>query len=545
MSESVQMPWWRGAVIYQIYPRSFHDSNGDGVGDLTGIVQRLDHIASLGVDAIWISPFFKSPMRDFGYDISDYRSVDPIFGTNEDFDRLVAEAHERGLKVVIDMVLAHCSDEHAWFEESRQSRDNAKADWYVWAGAKPDGSPPNNWQSVFGGASWHWDSRRSQYYLHHFLKSQPNLNWRNPEVVDAMLGEAEFWLERGVDGLRLDAITTLVHDGLLRDNPPVVDDGKVNFGGTHKSPFAHQTHLYDRDQPEIMECFARLRALTDRFPDRFMLGEIADVDSIEATARYTQGNRALHSGYTFELTQQAYGWDHFHEVIGRFEELIGDGWPTYAFGNHDCVRTVSRWGAEGATKDDQAALAKMLMACLLSLRGSVCIYQGEELGLTDADLDFADLRDPWGIEFYPAHKGRDGCRTPMPWVADAANAGFGDGKPWLPVPDEHRLSAADRQSDDPESVLNAYRRFLAWRREHRAMIVGDFVMAETEAPVFAFERQLEDQRIFCAFNLSNRPATVSLAGDWRPMTGPGPTAGLDDGQVSLPPFGAFFAEAGS
>ena len=543
MSEPVQQPWWRGAVIYQIYPRSFRDSNGDGIGDLPGIIEKLDHIAGLGVDAVWISPFFKSPMRDFGYDVSDYRAVEPIFGTNADFDRLIAEAHERGLKVIIDMVLAHCSDEHAWFQESRQSRDNAKADWFVWADAKPDGSPPSNWQSVFGGPSWQWDSRRSQYFLHHFLKSQPNLNWHNPDVVDAMLGEVEYWLERGVDGLRLDAITTLVHDAKLRDNPAVGDDGHTDFGGGHKSPFAHQRHLYDRDRPEIMDCFRKLRALTDRYPDRFMLGEIADVDSIEATARYTKGTRALHSGYTFQLTQQAYGWDHFHRVVGRFESLIGDGWPTYAFSNHDCVRAISRWSTSPDTEGDHAALAKMLMACLLSLRGSICLYQGEELALTEADLDFEDLQDPWGIEFYPAHKGRDGCRTPLPWTADGENAGFGAGRPWLPVPDEHRLLAVDRQSADPASVLNAWRRFLAWRREHRALVVGDLVFVQTAAPAFAFERRSGDETMLCAFNLGNEPASMTLRGNWKPMEGHGFSTDLRNGEVSMPPFGVFFGEA--
>ena len=544
MSQSVQDPWWRGAVIYQIYPRSFCDHSGDGVGDLAGIVDKLDHVAGLGVDAVWISPFFKSPMRDFGYDVSDYRTVDPMFGSNADFDRLIAAAHARGLKVIVDMVLAHCSDEHAWFQESRQSRDNPKADWFVWADAKPDGSPPNNWQSVFGGPSWHWDSRRNQYFLHHFLKSQPNLNWHNEAVVEAMLGETEYWLDRGVDGLRLDAITTLVHDAALRDNPPAAP-GSTDFGG-HTSPFARQQHVYDRDRPEIMDRFRRLRALTDRYPDRVMVGEIADVDSIDATARYTQGTAALHTGYTFQLTQRTFGWEHLRQVIGRFEALIGDGWPTYAFSNHDCVRAVSRWGSLPETAGDRAALAKLLAACLLSLRGSVCIYQGEELGLTEADLDQADLRDPWGIEFYPAHKGRDGCRTPMPWNSEAENAGFGAGRPWLPIPREHLALAVDRQSGDPGSVLCAFRRFLAWRRGQPALRLGAFRMVEMPAPVFAFERELAGRTLLCAFNLSNQAVQVDLGDDWRPLDGHGFTATLDGDTLALPAFGAFFAEpAGS
>ncbi|HWU86792.1 MAG TPA: alpha-amylase family glycosyl hydrolase, partial [Kofleriaceae bacterium] len=404
-------PWWRGAVIYQIYPRSFRDSNGDGIGDLPGIIAGLDHIAELGVDAIWISPFFRSPMKDFGYDVADYRAVDPIFGEDADVDRLVAAAHARGLRVLIDLVLPHSSEQHPWFQESRASRDNPRADWYVWADARPDGSPPNNWLSVFGGPSWQWEVRRQQYYLHHFLREQPNLNWHNPAVIEAMLGEARFWLDRGIDGFRLDAITTLVHDPLLRDNPPR-DPTAASFDNPAPafSPFRFQAHVHDRDQPQLLRMLERVRALVEPY-GAFTMGEIGDVDNVEATARYTSASAArLHTGYSFLLTQPVFDREHLRRVVHAFETQVVDGWTTYAFSNHDVPRAVSRWGALPELSGDREALAALLHACLFSLRGSVCLYQGEELGLTEAVVPRERMVDPWGIEFWPLFPGRDGSR---------------------------------------------------------------------------------------------------------------------------------------
>jgi alpha-glucosidase len=538
-------PWWRGAIIYQIYPRSFLDANGDGIGDLPGVRSRLDYIASLGVDAIWISPFYRSPMKDFGYDVADYRAVDPMFGTDADFHALLADAHARGLRVIIDLVLPHSSDQHAWFQESRQSRDNPRADWYVWADPRPDGTPPNNWLAVFGGPAWQWEARRAQYYLHYFLREQPNLNWNNPAVVEAMLGEARFWLERGVDGFRLDAITTLVHDPLLRDNPPLDPHAEtLDIPGPAFSPYLMQGHVHDRDQPQILGLLEQLRAVCDEY-GAFTMGEIADVDSVSATARYTGASR-LHTGYSFLLTQERFGTDRFRRVVCAFEEAVREGWTTYAFSNHDVMRAVSRWGALPEATGDPAALARLLLACLFTMRGNACLYQGEELGLTQAELPPEQLVDPWGVEFWPMFRGRDGCRTPIPWRAGEPQAGFTSGAPWLPIPEEHRALAVDAQEADPSSVLAACRRLLRFRAAHPALRTGDLVVRECDPPIWAIERSGDGERLLCAFNLSNRPASWAIEDDagWRPIDGHGFAARLDGRTLHLPAFGAFFAAAG-
>lgn len=536
----MQTEWWRGAIIYQIYPRSFFDANGDGTGDIPGITAKLDFIRSLGVDAIWISPFFKSPMRDFGYDVSDYRTVDPIFGTNADFASFISAAHERNLKVVIDLVLAHTSDEHAWFQESRQNATNPKADWYVWADPKSDGTAPNNWLSVFGGSAWQWDSRRSQYYLHHFLRSQPNLNWHHRPVVDAMFAEAKFWLEAGVDGFRLDAITTLAHDTELRDNPVRPKELQALRFADSNNPFTWQDPIYTRDQPRVMESLAELRALTDQYKDRYLIGEIADVDMITVSAKYTQTGRHLHSSYNFELMQLAFSSAYLRGVIEKTESLLGNGWTTWAMSNHDNIRVVSRFGMLDQLKGDDRSLAKLLLGILLSLRGGACLYEGEELGLTQAEIAFDDLQDPYGIEFWPDFKGRDGCRTPIPWSSKLPNAGFSGVKPWLPVPPEHYALAVDTQENAEQSVLQACRRFLHWRKEHPALVRGDLTLVSSVDPVLAFERTGEGDRILCVFNLSNTEASHPLAEDWRPVDGHGFTAKRAGDQLVLPPFGAAF-----
>jgi alpha-glucosidase len=528
--------WWRGAIIYQIYPRSFFDTNGDGIGDMAGVNQKLDYICSLGVDALWISPFFKSPMRDFGYDVADYRAVDPIFGTNQDFVALISSAHRRGLKIIIDMVLAHTSDEHSWFQESRPSRTNAKADWYVWVDPKPDGTPPNNWQAAFGGSAWQWDSRRRQYYLHHYLRSQPNLNWYNQKVVDAMFEEVRFWLETGVDGLRLDAITTLAHDSELRDNPPRrVDQHDLQ-------PIAWQEWIYTRDQPRTLEVLGQLRSLINQYDDRYLIGEVADVDLITVSAKYTRTGKHLHSCYNFALMQSTFSASFLKGVIEKTEAVLDAGWTTWAMSNHDNMRVVSRFGQSADLHGNNRALAKVLMAAVLSLRGGACVYQGEELGLTEAEIDFADLRDPWGIEFWPDFKGRDGCRTPMPWSSQLPNAGFSTAKPWLPVPREHLGLAVDKQEEDPDSVLRTFRTFMAWRKQHPALAVGDLAMVASTDPLLAFERSWEGERLLCVFNFSNREVSQPISSDWRPIDGHGFGATLEGHQLVLSPFGAWFGQ---
>ncbi|NYH49351.1 alpha-glucosidase [Xanthomonas arboricola] len=511
-----QTPWWRGAVIYQIYPRSFLDSNGDGVGDLPGIIAKLDYIAKLGVDAIWISPFFKSPMADFGYDIADYRAVDPLFGTLDDFDRLLDKAHGLGLKVMIDQVLSHTSIAHAWFQESRQDRTNAKADWYVWADPREDGTPPNNWLSLFGGVAWQWEPRREQYYLHNFLVDQPDLNFHNAEVQQATLDNVRFWLDRGVDGFRLDAVNFCFHDAQLRDNPAKPADKRVGRGFSADNPYAYQYHYFNNTQPENLAFLERLRGLLDLYPNAVSLGEISSEDSLATTAEYTAHGR-LHMGYSFELLVQDYSAAYIRETVSRLEATMLEGWPCWAISNHDVVRAVTRWGGADASP----RFARMVVAMLCSLRGSICLYQGEELGLGEADVAFEDLRDPYGITFWPTFKGRDGCRTPMPWT-DAPSAGFSSGKPWLPLAEEHRAAAVSVQQDDPLSVLSAVRQFLAWRRGEPALREGAITFYDTAEPVLMFRREHAGQVMLLAFNLSADAAELGLpAGAWKQVDVPG------------------------
>ncbi|MBI2381277.1 MAG: alpha-glucosidase [Gammaproteobacteria bacterium] len=531
-------PWWRGAVTYQIYPRSFLDSDGDGVGDLPGIYSRLDYIAGLGVDAIWISPFFKSPMADFGYDIADYRAVDPLFGSLEDFDRIVERAHGLGLKLMIDQVLSHTSAEHAWFKESRESRDNPKADWYVWADAKADGSPPNNWLSIFGGVAWTWEPRRGQYYLHNFLSSQPDLNFHNPEVRAAALDNLRFWLARGVDGLRLDAINFCFHDRLLRDNPPKPEALRTGRGFSADNPYAFQYHWYNNTQPGNLEFLQELRALLDEFPDVAALGEISSEDSLATTAEYTAAGR-LHMGYSFELLTADFSAGHIRRTVTELEAQLSEGWPCWAISNHDVVRVASRWG--GA--NPPPTLAPMLSALVSSLRGSVCVYQGEELGLTEAELPFEALQDPYGIAFWPSFKGRDGCRTPMPWDP-SPDAGFTSGKPWLPVSEDHRALAVSVQEAQADSCLQHFRRFLAWRRGQPALRWGAVQMLDTPEPVLAFLREHEGQSLLCAFNLGAEAVDLSLAlaGEAQVLEGHGLAGGaFSGGRLRLPGHGVLFA----
>jgi alpha-glucosidase len=527
--------WWRGAVIYQIYPRSFADTNGDGIGDLPGIAARLPYIASLGVDAIWLCPFYVSPQKDFGYDVADYFQVDPAYGTLQDFEALVDRAHELGLKVMIDQVWSHTSNEHPWFKASRAHKVGAYADWYVWADPAPDGTPPNNWLSVFGGSAWTWEPRRRQYYLHHFLSSQPQLNLRNERVLAALGRVARFWLKRGVDGFRLDAIDFLLHDPLLRSNPAVPPpDGEIPV-----RLFRLQQHRFDMLQPGVVDLAAMLRRLIDRyFPGVATLGEVSSEEgAIGRIGNYTgaRGGR-LHMAYTLGFMKRPFSRELFLDAIA--ESVPADeGWICWTFSNHDVERAISRWSGGKPTDE----FARLLMVLLLTMRGSLCIYQGEELGLPEARLRSKDLRDPYGITFYPEFRGRDGSRTPMPWRHDAPHAGFTSGTPWLPIPDDHVARAVDRQDANPASLLNAWRRFLHWRKSHEALRTGDLHIVPTPAPFVAFERFNDRQRILVVLNFGAQPATLPLdaLGEVQPLDALDCEPSPENGRLTLPPWGVF------
>lgn len=490
------LKWWRGAAIYQIYPRSFADSDGDGIGDLSGITQRLEYIAGLGVDAIWLSPFFTSPMRDFGYDVADYCGVDPVFGTLADFDALVERAHGLKLKLIIDQVYSHSSDQHAWFQDSRSGRDSAKSNWYVWADAKPDGSPPNNWQSVFGGPAWQWEARRGQYYLHNFLAEQPDLNLHNPAVQDALLEVARFWLDRGVDGFRIDAINFAMHDPQLRDNPPAA------AGGKRTRPFDFQQHLYNQSHGDIVKFVERLRRTTDDYRERFTLAEVGGEEPLAEMRAFTNGEARLNSAYGFDFL---YAQDLTPALVARVAEdwPEGAGWPTWAFENHDAPRAISRW----ADDTNRETFARMKILLLAALRGSIILYQGEELGLPQVEVPFDQLRDPEAIANWPHTLSRDGARTPMPWSSNAPNLGFSNAEPWLPVGDPHRGLAVDRQSADARSLLHFTQACLALRKQRRALHHGAMELVETGEQRLVFDRSHGSERLRCTFNLSDQPVT--------------------------------------
>jgi len=523
--------WWRGAVIYQIYPRSFYDSNGDGIGDLPGIVEKLEYVASLGVDAIWLSPVFPSPMRDFGYDIADYRGIDPIFGSNNDFDLLIERAHALGLRLIIDQVYSHTSDRHPWFLESRADASNPRADWYVWADARPDGTPPNNWLSYFGGPAWSWDTRRRQYYLHNFLAEQPDLNFHHPDVRQAVIDVARYWLDRGVDGFRLDVANYYFHDQRLRDNP-------VSDASRPRRPYSFQRHHYNRSQPETLQFLKTLRELVNQYPGCMTVAEIASSSHIRRSIEYTEGNERLHTAYSFIFLECE---SLTPEMVRRALEAWDskDAWPSWSFSNHDVKRAVSRWGGH----DPDPGFAKIIFALLCALRGTVFIYQGEELGLPQADIPFEKLRDPEAIRFWPENLGRDGSRSPMPWKSRRINAGFSRGEPWLPVDPRHAAMAVDQQELPSDSMLNFARAFLGLRKEHTALIQGEIVFHDCVDQVILFERVDSHQRLLCAFNLSSSPVDFALPVEIDPddLLDTGLEARIDRRQARLPGYGGLLA----
>jgi alpha-glucosidase len=530
--------WWRGAAIYQVYPRSFQDTDGDGVGDLPGITRRLGHIASLGVDAVWISPFYKSPMKDYGYDVADYCDVDPLFGTLADFDALVEEAHRLGLKVLIDFVPSHTSSEHPWFLESRASRAGPKAGWYIWADARPDGTPPNNWLSVFGGSAWEWEPRRGQYYLHNFLKEQPDLNFHNPEVIAALLDQAEFWLRRGVAGFRIDAIDYGVHDPLLRDNPARPPEAGPGMG--HGTPYGQQLHLFSKSRPELGDLFFKpMHALTERHGGRVLLGEISGEHALERIGDYTDGG-GLDIAYSFDLLSCELTVPAIRGIIERMEAAIGGGWVCWSFANHDVTRPTTRFGGDSPSE----ALRLLIPVLLGALRGTLCLYQGEELGLEEAELSYEQIKDPWGKTLWPTVKGRDGCRTPMPWSSPEPHAGFTTGEPWLPIPESHRRRAVDLQEASEGSTLQMVRRYLRWRREQPTLRRGDIELRDVGPEVLAFARGLDDRRTLCLFNLSPRGQSVPVPTGEVRLAAPG-VERATDGTLALPAHGWLFAELSS
>ena len=443
---------WKNKVIYQIYPRSFQDTSGNGIGDLNGISSRVDYIADLGVDYIWISPFFESPQKDFGYDVSNYRKVDKIFGSNDDFKRLIDVFHKKGIGVITDLVLSHTSDEHEWFKESRNSKINQHKDWYVWQDGEP-GSPPNNWLSVFGGSAWKWDETREQYYLHNFLDSQPDLNFHNQEVQDQMLSEINFWLDFGVDGFRFDVINFLYHDKQLRNNPAKDPRHVRPLGFNKDNPYGLQVHKFDNTQPETLEYLTRIRALLDKY-NAISVGEIVSESPLEIIGEYANENR-LHMAYCFEFLSEEFDFLQTDKIVKDFFLNNPNSWPCWSFSNHDSMRIASRIDVE----------PKNIMQKLLELDGNICIYQGEELGLRETNIAYEDLQDPFGKNFWPEFKGRDGCRTPMPWNSNEKNLGFSESTPWLPSNNEYVLNSVNEQIENNNSMLNFTKKLIRKRKK--------------------------------------------------------------------------------
>lgn len=530
--------WWRGAVIYHIYPRSFRDASGDGVGDLRGILERLDYIESLGVDAIWISPFVRSPMRDFGYDVSNYCDVDPLFGTLDDFTELLAAAHARGINVLIDQVFSHTSNEHPWFLESRSGPDNPKADWYVWADPKPDGAPPNNWLSIFGGSAWQWEPRRGQYYLHNFLREQPDLNFHSPAVRAAVLEVCKFWFDLGVDGFRLDVCPFYFHDAELRDNP--VNPKRPKGRHFMFNPHTLQLQRYNVAQPENLAFLEEMRALADAAEGRVLLGELHEIEGLDLLRDYTAPGR-LHMAYGYWLLGAEKIDASLIADLARALHLDeAGGVPCWSLDNHDFIRIQTRLGLDAASHD----LPLALLAALSCMPGSLCLYQGGELGLEQAEIPYERLIDPYGREFYPAFEGRDGSRTPMPWTEKDEHCGFSATEPWLPIPETHRRRAVSIQDTEPGSYLNRLRRFFAWRKQYPEFQSGGFELMPRDDEVLAFSRTLGTESILCLFNFTADEVRVEMneAQLGAKLRGHGFGAAREHGIVRLPAWGAYFGK---
>jgi alpha-glucosidase len=484
--------WWRDGVIYQIYPRSFADSNDDGIGDLKGIISKLDYLADLGVDGLWLSPINPSPDKDFGYDVADYFDIDPKFGTMDDFKLLIEEAHKRGLHIIMDLVLNHTSDQNEWFKESRSSKDNPKRDWYLWR------DKPNNWRSVFGGPGWQFDEATNQYYFHMFVPGQPDLNWRNPEVYQKMMDVFHFWLDRGVDGFRLDVFNEYFKDAQFRDNPR-------KFG---IRAFDAQQHVYDVSQPEMFTAIKDIRGILDSYQDRYVVGETF-LANTEQSAQYI-GENKLHAGFNFDFLFCPWNPERFLNIINKWDSLLSDAWPNYVLNNHDQPRSASRYG-QG--EDDERL--KVAAAMLLTLRGTPFLYYGEEIGMRNTHLKRSELQDPVGIRFWPLPVGRDGCRSPMQWNSEE-NAGFGKGKPWNKVHANYTERNVEKQKADPRSLFNFYKRLLTVRKTTPTLQKGSFVPLTYEPRrLLAYLRQDADQTVLIALNFGRRKVRLALGPELR------------------------------
>jgi alpha-glucosidase len=486
--------WWQRAVIYQVYPRSFQDSNGDGVGDIDGMRRRLAYLAELGIDAVWISPIYPSPMADFGYDVSDYCDIDPLFGTLEAFDALVAEAHALGLRIILDFVPNHSSEHHPWFVESRSSRQSAKRDWYIWRDAAPDGGPPNNWLSNFGGSAWQWDEATRQYYYHAFLKEQPDLNWRNPEVQAAMHDALRFWLDRGVDGFRVDVIWHLMKDPAFRDNPPNPGyrDGNPEIGKL--------LQLYSTDQPDVHTVIAGMRRVLEEYDERVLIGEIY-LPIERLVAYYGRDLDGAHLPFNFQLLSTQWDARRIAALIAEYEAALPrGGWPNWVLGNHDQPRIAARVG------EAQSRVAAVL---LLTLRGTPTMYYGDEIGMRRVLISREHVRDPW--EQSEPGRGRDPQRTPMQWDA-SRYAGFSDGEPWLPLDPAHAKRNVVKLDADAGSILVLYQRLIALRRRHDALSIGAYVPREAGHDILMYERRHRDSRLLVVLNFAHARRHVDVEG---------------------------------
>lgn len=481
--------WWQKGIVYQIYPRSFADSNGDGVGDLKGIISKLDYLQWLGMQAVWLSPIYPSPMADFGYDISDYTGVHPLFGNMDDFDQLLHEVHQRDLKLILDLVPNHSSSEHPWFLESRSSRDNPKRNWYIWHDPAPDGGPPNNWLSVFGGSGWEWDEKTEQYYYHAFLKEQPDLNWRNPDVQEAMLNVMRFWLDKGVDGFRVDVMWHMLKDKHFRNNPHNPDYTP------ERSPYEEFIPTYSTDQPEVHDVVAKMRNVMDEYGERVMIGEIyLPID--ELVTYYGTDNSGAHLPFNFQLVVLPWDAQKIFLAISKYEgALPPDGWPNWVLGNHDNSRISSRVGKA------QARVAAMM---LLTLRGTPTIYYGDEIGMEDVLIPPEKVQDPQEKNIPGLGLGRDPERTPMQWDA-TSGAGFSTATPWLPLADDYKEVNVEKERREPASMLSLYRRLIQLRQSEPALNVGDYEPVDVKGNVMSYIRELGEKRFLVALNLGNKP----------------------------------------